>query len=105
MRTAVGTIQKLMQPRLACRVQAGNAEGNGDFSSEAACSTAKPPPPAPTSVLAYEAAEHAGGCFALMCHDDACGFPGMVIVRVYIGAFQPYACMYMFDPADGTCTR
>ena len=54
-----------MHCRLACRLQAGNAEGNGEFSSEAACSTAKPPPPAPTSVIAYVAAEHAGGvlCF------------------------------------------
>ena len=57
-----------MHCRLACRLQAGNAEGNGEFSSEAACSTAKPPPPAPTSVIAYVAAEHAGGVLCFECH-------------------------------------
>ncbi len=77
-----------MQPRSACRVQAGNAEGNGEFSSEAACSTAKPPPPAPTSVIAYVAAEHAGGCFNMICHDDADLLPGMVTVGPCVGAQQ-----------------
>jgi hypothetical protein len=35
-------------------------EGDGDYSAEAACNTAKPAPPAPSSVIAFVAAEHAG---------------------------------------------
>ena len=49
------------------RVQAGNAQGDGEYSSEAACNTAKPAPPAPTSVIAYVAAEHAGERRSRVC--------------------------------------
>ena len=57
-----------------CRVQAGNSEGLGDFSSESACSTAKPPPPAPTSVIAFVAAEHAGAYSMFVRKQTHCCF-------------------------------